>query len=447
MIRRLLCRAACLALVLPLFAAALRTVDEDAAPKFSEREIRQILTHSPLPPPPPDPTNRYADDPAAARLGQALFFDVRISSDGRHACASCHIPARSFADATRLSDGAGGAGVRHTPSLWNAAYNRWFFWDGRADSLWAQAVQPIENPLEQDFSRVDLARLFATDRELREAYERIFGPLPDVSDERRFPPGARPGSGRGDDERASAWRGMAEQDREAVTAVLVNAAKALAAYQRRLVSRNAPFDRFVEGLREGDDEKLAALSPAARRGLRLFLGRGNCRSCHNGPNFTDGEFHNTAVPPLDGPVPRDAARYEGAALVLRDPFNALGPYSDDRTGTAARMLEFLANPPENWGLFKTPTLRNVALTAPYMHQGQFETLEQVIEFYATREGAVSMGHHRQETVLQPFELSPRDRDDLIAFLHSLTDTEIDPALLRPPPSPLLESSAGRLDRP
>jgi cytochrome c peroxidase len=370
-----------------------------------------------------------ADDPRAALLGRFLFFDPRLSADGTRSCATCHDPRRGFADGRPLPAGAGSEG-RHTPSLWNVAYNRWYFWDGRADSLWAQALEPLERADELGGSRLQVARRVHDDPLLRRAYETVFGPLPDL---RRLP--ARGGPRSDDPAQVATWEALTEAERSAVDGVFVNVGKALGAYERRLVSRRAPFDVFVEGLRRADEGQLAALSPAARRGLRLFIGRAECHLCHGGPNFTDGEFHDTGVPSRSPGAPGDAGRRAGIRLLRASPFNALSRWSDDPAGPAAERLEFLADGPETWGQWKTPSLRNVARTAPYMHQGQLRTLEQVLEHYSTLRGATLGGHHR-ETVLRPLALTLDETTDLIAFLESLTDEEIDPALKSAPASPL-----------
>jgi len=392
---------------------------------FTPQEIRRIRSHSPLPPV-QDPTNRHVNDAAAARLGKRLFFDARLSSNGQISCATCHDPARGFSDGKPLSAGLE-TGRRHTPSLWNVAYNRWFFWNGRADSLWAQALHPIESPAEMGLSRLSAAHLVNEDAALREMYIRVFGALPALSDRARFPAAGKPASGADPDADDTAWATMSAADQDATNRVFVNIGKALAAYQARLVSRRSPFDRFVEGLSAGDERKMAALSSAGQRGLRLFVGKANCRVCHMGPNFTDGEFHDTRIPPRDGQQPSDPGRFAGVDEVMRDPFNSIGPFSDQPKGS---VLPFLVNNPENWGRFKTPTLRNVARTAPYMHQGQFATLTDVVKFYSTLEQATPAGHHA-ETILQPLFLSDEEVRDLVGFLESLTDEAIEPEWLSP----------------
>lgn len=397
---------------------------------FDATEVRRILQHSPLPPPPADSTNRFADDPAAARLGQFLFFEARLSANGELSCASCHVPSKHFTDGKQLSHGLR-TGNRHTPALWNVAYNRWYFLDGRADTLWSQALQPMENDDELGGNRMRIARLIAGDAELRSAYERIFGPLPDMSDAHRFPPDARPLPTDVHHSHHLAWLNMAEADRDAVTRVFVNVAKAIAAYERKLVSRHSAFDEFAEGLRTGDQRKQQAISESAKRGLKLFVGDANCRLCHSGPNFSDGEFHNIGVPTLDGGPPRDPGRLEGLSMLLSSPFRATEAYSDDRTGPIAERLSFMRSDPEFWGQFKTPSLRNVAVTPPYMHQGQFATLHDVLMYYATLEGSTAL--HHQEPFLAALEL--HQIDDVMAFLETLTDTSLDPALLVKPKTP------------
>ena len=221
---------------------------------------------------------------------------------------------------------------------------------------------------------------------------------------------------------------MAAADRDVVNEVYVGVGKALEAYERRLVSRRAPFDRFADALRAGRDDP--SFSSSARRGLKLFVGRGQCRVCHGGANFTDGEFHNTGVPPLDDAGRMDSGRHAGIAALVASPFNLKGRFSDDRSEAEGSLLQFLRRTPETWGQFKTPSLRNVARSAPYMHQGQFASLRDVLQFYSTRAGTGNSGA-TGEKILKPLQLSGRELDDLQAFLESLTDEAIDPALLRP----------------
>lgn len=403
---------------------------------FSAHERAQILRHSPLAPLPKDPSNAVADDADAARLGQSLFFDTRLSRNGDLACASCHDPKHGFADGRRFGRGIATT-VRHVPSLLNVAYNRWYFWDGRADSGWSQALQPLEESGEQGTSRLSVAHVVSEDIELRRAYERVFGELHELADERRFPRRARPVPGQPDDPDQRSWAAMSDADRALVDRVFSNVGKAIAAYERRIVDGDAPFDRFVEGLRDGDAEKLTAIDASAQRGLALFVGRANCGACHVGPNFTDGEFHDTGLARRDdGRL--DVGRYGGVPRLLADHFNALGAYSD-APDDPDRLTRFVTPRPEHLGQFKTPTLRNVAATAPYMHDGRFATLAEVVRYYATLDPAKFVGHHR-ETILQPLALDDADIHDLVAFLESLTGQPLAPALTQAPES---ASASGR----
>lgn len=417
-----------------LSAALLVACRDSEAPEVTlSPEVRAaIMRASPLPPVPPDPTNRVADDPSAAAYGQALFFDARLSRDGAVSCATCHDPATGFTDGRTLAVGLG-VGARHTPTLWNVAYHRWLTWDGRADSLWMQALDPLEDPREMDATRAGVARVIAGDAALRAQHEALFGALPEIVRSGALPPRARPARA-GDPDGSPevlAWAALGDDARAALDRVFVEAAKALAAYQRRLVRGDAPFDRFVRGLASGDAALLGALDAPAQRGLALFFGRANCATCHSGPNFSDGEFHNNSLPTLDGATPRDSGRYGGAAIVKASPFNADGPFSDERGGDRALAVRLLRTSSETWGEFRTPSVRNLGGRAPFMHQGQFADLGAVLRFYSTLEGQSGRNHH-QEQVLVPLGLSPGELADLAAFLGSLEGAPPDPALLGPP---------------
>ncbi len=403
---------------------------QEPASAFTETEVRRLLQHSPLGPVPPDRTNALCDDPRAALLGQRLFFDPRLSAGGSIACATCHQPEKGFADGKPLAEGLGTL-TRHVPSLWNVAWQRWYFWDGRVDTLWGQVLQPLEHPLEMGSSRTALARLVASDARLRAEYTDLLGPLPDELDAASLPEHARPVPDEPGHPHARAWEALGAERRAAIELVAVNSAKAIAAYQRRLSSRRSAFDVFAEGLREGDSAKLAALSSSAQRGARLFVGQAGCRVCHPGPSFSDAEFHDIGLGPLGGGRRVDSGRYAGIERLLSDPFNSASRYSDAPQGEKADALRRLVRGPQTWGEFKTPSLRNVALSAPYMHQGQLPTLAAVLHYYSTLEGSVPSGHH-QETILVPLGLSAQEQADIEAFLESLTDEGVDPALLAPP---------------
>ena len=397
---------------------------------WSDLERRRIATLSPLGPPPPDPTNRFAEDDAAAAFGQRVFFDAGFSRGPAVSCASCHDPDRWFADGLPVADGPQ-PGLRNTQSVVDAAHQRWFFWDGRADSLWSQAIEPFEDPKEMDSTRLRVVRRIATDATLRASFEAAIGPLPPADWFAELPEDATPLRPAGHPHR-EAWDALGPEPRRRIDAAFAGLGKAIAAYQRRLLSGPSPFDRFAADLAAGGDGG-GHLSPEAARGLRLFLDRADCRTCHLGPRFSDGAFHATGVPRRGGDLRGDAGRFDGLPLAQGDPFNAAGAFSDDPDGPLAVIVQSSLRQPEDHAAFRTPGLRNVAATGPYMHAGQFGTLEQVVRFYSTLEGADRFDHHGQ-SVLRRLDLGDREISDLVAFLESLTGTP-PPAALRRPPSP------------
>ena len=363
-----------------------------ARAQFSADELERLQRASPLPALPADPTNAVADDPRAAALGERLFFDARLSSNGEVSCATCHDPAYGWADGRATAVGIAALDV-HTPSVLDSARDRWFFWDGRADSLWAQALQPLEHPDEQGATREQVAELMRTDAEYRAGYALLFG--------------ASVPSETGDD--------SVDVDR-----VFANVGKLLAAFERTLLSGETPFDRFVRGLETGDPEELAALGADEIAGARLFFGEARCHMCHHGPTLSDLEFHDVRLPSDVPAAERSPGRFEGLRAVVTDPFNGLGEYSDDRGEHARNKLAYLVRNPHTLGEFKTPGLRDVAATAPYMHTGQFNTLEEVVAHYATLEGAPPKRHVDADDVLVATHLDAAQQRALVAFLESLT---------------------------
>ncbi len=402
---------------------------------FSAEELRDVQTLSPLPPPPPDPTNRFESDPSAAHLGRWLFFDEGMSRSGTVSCASCHDPELGWGDGRALAVGEGNV-ARHAMTLWNVAYNRWFFWDGRADSLWSQALGPLEDPAEHGFTRLEVVHRVVQVASLRAAYEAVFGELTDFGDRDRFPVRGRPIPQDPEHPDALAYAGMREEDRRAVDRVFANVGKALAAFQRTIVSRRSRFDVFVEGIAQGDPTKLGVLSAKEQQGLRLFVGKARCVTCHAGPTFSDREFHDTRVPTTKTGRRRDPGRLAGIDLVQADPFNGLGAFSDSPDGAALDKVGYLMKTSHNRSEFKTPTLRNVASSAPYMHAGQFSSLREVLHFYNTLEGAAKR-HHGAENLLTPLGLDPTELDALEAFLRSLSDESLPAAVRTPPAEPKL----------
>lgn len=374
---------------------------------FTKSEWTVIESLSPLPEkPPPNPTNRVADNPDAAQLGQMFFFDARFSKEGTISCATCHSPFHGFADVEATSLG-NRRGTRNAPTVLNTAYNKWQFWDGRAETLWAQALFALEGDDEQAGTRLQYAHLIK--RHYETEYETIFGALPELKDTTRFPPNGKPGD--------TAFDNMSEVDQIAVNTVFANIGKAIEAYERLLIRRDAPFDRYVAGDKE-------AITLEAKRGLKIFIGKGVCVLCHGTPHFRDNDFHNLGIPQRQL---EDTGRFQGIAALLADPFNSAGIYSDSRADIT-HTLNLLEPRPEHQGEFKTPTLRNVALTPPYFHTGEFPTLASVIEFNDAG-GTTNEFVGRSAVPVEPLHLSEQEKRDLVEFLETLTG--------EPPPAHLL----------
>lgn len=328
-----------------------------------------------------DPTNRVADDPAAAHLGHELFFDPRLSSNGKVSCATCHQPDRDFQDGTALAHGVGTTNRRTMP-IAGTAYAPFLFWDGRKDSQWAQALGPLESPVEHGGTREQYAGVIAAS--YRAEYEQLFGPLPDLT------------------------------QRDGVTAVFVNVGKSIAAYERRIQHAPSRFDRYVDALAATGRAPADILSNEEVAGLRLFIGKANCTQCHNGPLLTNNEFHNTGVP-ANPSVPQDRGRIEGAKNVLADEFNCRSRWSDANASQCSE-LEFLK--PDGHELqraYKVPSLRGVAERAPYMHAGQFATLSDALTHY-NQAPAAPDGH----TELKPLKLNAQELRQIEAFLRALS---------------------------
>ena len=334
-----------------------------------------------LEPLPPDPSNRWADDARAAELGKRLFFDERLSANGRVSCATCHDPSREFQDGVALAKGVGTTDRRTMP-IAGTAYSPFLFWDGRKDSQWAQALGPLESPVEHGGNRSQYARVIA--EHYRADYERIFGPLPDLA--------AAGGDG--------------------VTAVFVNLGKAIAAYERGIQYGPSRFDRFVAEWKAKGTPPRDILTKDELAGLELFVGKADCVQCHNGPLLTNNEFHNTGVPRRAG-VAADRGRLAAVAAVRTDEFNCRSRWSDAK-GNCPELDALAAPRPALEGAFKVPTLRNVAERAPYMHAGQFATLAEVLEHY-NRAPAAPSGR----TELKPLGLSRTELRQLEAFLRTL----------------------------
>lgn len=319
--------AACCAATLLLAACTGGPRVEVPPPTVADREWR-------LPSEIPMPADNVST-PARVELGKALFFDARLSGSANMACVSCHLPNLGWADGKKTAVMTSGEVLgRASPTILNTAFNTIYMWDGRKKSLEDQAMGPHKHLSVADFNAASARFAKMTD------YQRMF---------------------------AAAYPG------EPINQTTIS--RALAAFERTLVSRDSPFDRWLAG-----DTK--ALTPEQYRGFQVFVdsGKGNCAACHNGPNFTDNGFHNIGI------KGKDEGRY---------PFRKVAAMK---------------------GAFKTPTLRDIELTAPYFRDGSATTLRDVVEHYA-RGGD---DHSNLSPDVRPLKLTEQDKEDLVAFLRALT---------------------------
>jgi cytochrome c peroxidase len=398
-------RSASLVSVAAVAALGYALASETARPSNELLHAALELSLETIEPLPDDPSNRWADDEHAADLGHRLFFDARLSGNGRVSCASCHDPGREFQDGAPLARGVGTTDRRTMP-ITAMAYSPFLFWDGRKDSLWAQALGPLESAVEHGGTRSAYAHVAA--EHYRADYERIFGSLPNLRDvPREAGPVAAPTA-------RTAWERLPAAKRDEITAVFVNLGKAIAAYERRIQYGPSRFDKFVSGWKATGTPPKGVLTSDEITGLELFVGKANCIQCHNGPLFTNNEFHNTGVPPASG-LPHDHGRIAAIEAVMNDEFNCRSRWSDAGKRGCPELEALAAPGPQLERAFKVPTLRNVAERAPYMHAGQFATLAEVLEHYNRAPSAPS-----GRTELKPLRLNPAELRQLEAFLRTLS---------------------------
>jgi cytochrome c peroxidase len=273
---------------------------------------------------------------------------------------------------------------RNTPTLWNNVHERWYGWDGASDSLWSQAIRPLTDQREMASSAQHIANVIASDAQLGCRWNKVFGAFPGSNAE----------------------------------ATVVNAAKAIAAFNASLISGPTAFDAFRDALERGARTNRTGFPLAAQRGLRMFLGRGQCTVCHVGPLFSNGEFGDTGIPFFVRPGAVDSGRHGGILALKASPFNLLSDWSDgpDDGAVKTRHVDLQHR---NFGEFKVPSLRNVAETAPFMHNGQFASLTEVVRHYS--ELNLERLHADGEQILKPLALTDSEINDIVAFLRSLSD--------------------------
>jgi cytochrome c peroxidase len=296
-----------------------------------------------------EPTTEKININTKIELGEKLFFDPILSLDNSISCASCHQPEFAFADNKPFSVGVNDSlGTRNTPSVMNMLSRPFFFHDGRAASLEAQAVMPVENPVEMNLSFTEAVKRITENKEYFNLFNRIYQTGPNTE----------------------------------------NITNALAEFQRSLESDgSAPHDLWM------NDTDTNALSISQQRGREIFLSpEFKCFDCHFGPDFTGDEFRNIGL-------------FDNIELLDKGRFDVTQDSNDI-------------------GKFKTPGLRNIALTAPYMHNGMFNTLEEVIDFYSNPYDFVENPINMDSLMVEPLNLSDQQKTDLVNFLHSLTDKNI-----------------------
>jgi cytochrome c peroxidase len=370
---------------------------------------------------PVDASNAYERRTEAATFGRALFNDTRLSKNGQIACASCHSATGQFEDGRQFGKGIG-TGNRRTMPVMGAAHSPFLFWDGRKDSAWSQALGPLEDPAEHGGNRVRFVKLVLT--HYKSQYQAVVGRVPELG---KLPEDASPN---GNEAERAAWAALPQATRDGVNRVFANMGKAIAAYERHVSFGESRFDQYAEATARGDGRGQEALTTQEVRGLRAFLTKGQCVTCHNGPLLTDHAFHNTGVPPVDPRNP-DHGRVEGLKKLLKDEFNCLGPYSDAKAEQCGELQFLSTNDPGQVGAFRTPSLRNVTARAPYMHAGQLASIDQVLQHYATSPKA-AIGHSElarpgeKHAERQTIRLSAADIKDVAAFLGTLTGPVLQP---------------------
>lgn len=376
-----------LGIALTLLAPPVDAQTPQDAPSWTAVERARIAAHGPWPSAPArDPSNRVSGDPRAIAFGQRLFFDGRLSGSGVVHCGFCHLPARAWTDG-RATAAAVASGDRNTQTLTNLAQQRWFGWAGSSDSVWMASLRAIVDAHEMAGSHARLAREVRRRPDLACEYRQVFGREPPADDD----------------------------------VIAVDIAKALAAFQETLVTPRTAFDEFRDALLRDDRAAMARYPAAAQRGLRLFIGRGNCTLCHSGPGFSNGEFHDTGVPFFIRPGVVDPGRHLGLRQVQSSPLNLLGRFNDDPARddprSSARATRHALLDHRLWGAWRTPGLRDAGATAPYMHNGSLATLRDVVQHYsALPEDRI---HADGERLLRALNLSAAEIDDLLAFLQSL----------------------------
>ena len=349
-----------------------------------EVAILKSLWLESLPNLPNDPSNLVANNELAAEFGKKLFLDTRLSANGKISCATCHQVERQFTDGLKKAI-AIGMSDRNTPSIVGSQYSPWQYWDGRRDSQWSQSLAPLENAHEHGTNRFQVIKVIFEDLEYRKIYQKLFGPLKKAEQLSEFE----------------------------LNSAFANIGKSIAAFERTIMPTTSRFDKYVASLNEKNENfKSEILNKDEKAGLRLFIGKAECTQCHNGPLLTNNEFHNTGLLNFPGDVP-DRGRVNGVREVLESEFNCRSIFSDDPIKNCPE-LDFVRTGSVLIGAIKTPSLRNLEKTAPYMHKGQLWTIADVLDHYNSAPDAM-IGHNEAE----PLGLNAIELRQLEAFLGAL----------------------------
>ncbi len=370
------------ALGILLLFFSLQVFGEEIVFTDSEKSLLEAFTPWPTVIP-ADPGNEYSGLKWAEALGAQLFNDPALSADQSISCASCHQSSKGFSDGFALPQSGVAPHVRNTQGLLNVGYQRWFGWDGGADSLWAASLRPMLSDIEMGSDIEGIATKLRDTTYLTEALEQNDLEIAALDDE----------------------------------TVVVTVAKFIGAYMRTLASGETSFDKFLASLGVPDIEVRYPLS--AQRGMKIFFGEGNCFVCHFGPNFSNGEFHDIGRPFFTGVGQVDPGRFTGIKRVNNDPFSLAGNFNGTKKEAEILKTTSVKFRQVNFGQWRTPSLRNLELTAPYMHDGSLQTLRDVIDYYAEIDPARL--HSKGETILKSFTWSEREREDLVMFLKTLSE--------------------------
>jgi cytochrome c peroxidase len=432
---------------------------------FTDAQWTQIHSLSPLPDVQADPTNQYADNAQAATLGQRLFFDKAFSGpiiadetpaeggngmmgqSGKIACANCHQPANWMMDRRSIPNNTALGTqwmIRNAATAINSSfYKVWCEKDGVRDSQWSDSLTDPEDPTSMNGSRLLVAHVLYA--KYKDQYNALFPtPLdPDLDptspNAARFPANGKP---KGDPTLPDGpWEMMAPADQKIVMTIFANFGKAIQAYVRLLVSRNAPFDQYAAG-------NYSVLNASEKNGLNIFIGKANCIGCHSGPLFSDSKFHDTGLGAAGIHIdPDETGRYDAVPAVLSCEFNSNTSFSDD---TSSHRLDGLTQTESQIGQWRTTQLRTVAQTAPYMHTGQLATLKDVLDFYNQVMGPMAApkcpsgppvtGHApcylgTIDMLMKPLNLADSEEQDVVNFLGTLTGDPLPSALTQDTSAP------------